>query len=144
MVGQKEFMDVHDAWVRGKSINEIARQTGRDPETMNFWPRVRDYQCAHDLLGTRRRWLDETCNVRIHGTTGERPVDRLAKECLRSIQDLPPYHDLGSGTPTRRSRLLLSATPAVGTRRRLNTQEGRLGSPDRRPARHLRPGRRAR
>ncbi len=43
----------------------------------NFWPRVRDYRSAHDLLGLRRRWLDETCNVRIHGTTGERPLDRL-------------------------------------------------------------------
>ena len=34
----------------------------------NFWPRVRDYREAHDLLDLRRRWLDETCNVRIHGT----------------------------------------------------------------------------
>jgi hypothetical protein len=25
MVGHKEFMDVHDAWMRGKSISEIAR-----------------------------------------------------------------------------------------------------------------------
>jgi hypothetical protein len=30
MVGQREFMDVHDAWVQSKSISEIARQTGRD------------------------------------------------------------------------------------------------------------------
>ena len=43
----------------------------------NFWPRVRDYRSAHDLLGLRRRLLDETCNVRIHGTTGEQPLDRL-------------------------------------------------------------------
>ena len=28
MVGQREFMDVHDAWLRGKSISEIARATG--------------------------------------------------------------------------------------------------------------------
>jgi transposase len=34
MVGQKELMDVHDAWVRGKSISEIARQTGRDRKTI--------------------------------------------------------------------------------------------------------------
>jgi hypothetical protein len=34
MVGQKEFMDVHDAWVQGKSISEIARQTGRDRKTI--------------------------------------------------------------------------------------------------------------
>jgi len=60
----------------------------------NFWPRVRDYREAHDLLDLRRRWLDETCNVRIHGTTGERPIDRLPKEGLRSIEDLPPYRAL--------------------------------------------------
>ena len=30
MVGRGEFMDVHEAWVRGKSISEIARLTGRD------------------------------------------------------------------------------------------------------------------
>jgi transposase len=34
MVGQEEFMDVHDAWVQGKSISEIARQTGRDRKTI--------------------------------------------------------------------------------------------------------------
>jgi len=34
MVGQREFMDVHDAWVRGKSISEIARQCGRDRKTI--------------------------------------------------------------------------------------------------------------
>jgi hypothetical protein len=27
-------MDVHDAWVRGKSISEIARATGRDRKTI--------------------------------------------------------------------------------------------------------------
>jgi len=27
-------MDVHGAWVRGKSISEIARQTGRDRKTI--------------------------------------------------------------------------------------------------------------
>jgi hypothetical protein len=32
MVGRGEFMDVHEAWVRGKSITEIARLTGRDPQ----------------------------------------------------------------------------------------------------------------
>jgi predicted transcriptional regulator len=34
MVGQKEFMDVHEAWVQGKSISEITRQTGRDRKTI--------------------------------------------------------------------------------------------------------------
>ena len=34
MVGQREFMDIHDAWVRGKSISEISRLTGRDRKTI--------------------------------------------------------------------------------------------------------------
>jgi predicted transcriptional regulator len=34
MVGRGEFMDVHEAWVRGKSISEIARLTGRDRKTI--------------------------------------------------------------------------------------------------------------
>jgi len=60
----------------------------------NFWPRVRDYRLAHDLLELRGRWLDETCNVRIHGTTGERPVDRLPREGLRAVAGVPAYRAL--------------------------------------------------
>jgi transposase len=42
-----------------------------------------------DLNRQRWSWLEEVCNVRIHGTTGARPIDRLAEErghlqCLRS------------------------------------------------------------
>jgi hypothetical protein len=36
MVGREEFMDVHEAWVRGKSISEIARLTGRDRKTIRW------------------------------------------------------------------------------------------------------------
>jgi transposase len=34
MVGRGEFMDVHEAWVKGKSISEIARLTERDRKTI--------------------------------------------------------------------------------------------------------------
>jgi predicted transcriptional regulator len=34
MVGRGEFMDVHEAWVRGKTVSEIARLTGRDRKTI--------------------------------------------------------------------------------------------------------------
>ena len=34
MVGRGEFMDVHEAWIRGKSISEISRLTGRDRKTI--------------------------------------------------------------------------------------------------------------
>jgi hypothetical protein len=60
----------------------------------NFWPRVRDYRFADDLAGPSRRWLDDKANVRVHGTTGERPVDRLPLEGLRSVEGMPPYRAL--------------------------------------------------
>jgi hypothetical protein len=41
-----------------------------------------------------QRWLDETANVRVHGTTGERPIDRLPKEPLRPVAGVPPYRAL--------------------------------------------------
>ena len=34
MVGRGEFMDVYEAWIRGKSISEIARLSGRDRKTI--------------------------------------------------------------------------------------------------------------
>lgn len=34
MVGRGEFIDIHEAWARGKSVSEIARQTGRDRKTI--------------------------------------------------------------------------------------------------------------
>jgi transposase len=36
-----------------------------------------------------RPWLSEVANVRVHGTTGARPVDRLAQE-RAALQALPP------------------------------------------------------
>ena len=92
----------------------------------NFWPRVRDYRQAHDLLGLRRRWLDETCNVRVHGTPGERPVDRLPLEGLRPAADIPAYRALvldGAGW----HETALSVTPAAGTRPPPNMPDVRSG-----------------
>jgi transposase len=72
----------------------------------NFWRRVRDYRQANDLLDLRRRWLDETCNVRVHGTTGERPVDRLPKE---GIQELATLRFLAHG-----ENVIFLGPPGVG------------------------------
>ena len=60
----------------------------------NFWPRVLDYEHADELVGKGRAWLDETANVRVHGTTGERPVDRLPHEGLHPVDGIPPYRAL--------------------------------------------------
>ena len=47
-----------------------------------------------------RRWLDTVANVRIHGTTRERPFDRLPAEGLVSLRELRPY-DLSWVEPRR-------------------------------------------
>jgi transposase len=38
-----------------------------------------------------RRWLDTVANVRLHGTTGERPFDRLPQEGLVPFASARPY-----------------------------------------------------
>lgn len=60
----------------------------------NFWPRVVDYERAADLELATTGWLDKTANTRIHGTTGERPCDRLPLEGLRPLAGVPPYRAL--------------------------------------------------
>ncbi len=39
----------------------------------------RSFEGLVDLNNQGRRWLNEVCNIRIHGTTGERPIDRLRR-----------------------------------------------------------------
>lgn len=49
------------------------------------------------------RWLREVSDVRVHGTTGERPIDRFnqrERTCLKPLQDRPPF--LGERQLTRR------------------------------------------
>ena len=60
-----------------------------------------------DLNEQASRWLEGTANVRRHGTTGERPVDRFERderEVLRPVVNRP-YRRLGvqpAAEPTRR------------------------------------------
>jgi hypothetical protein len=44
-----------------------------------------------DLNAQARRWLDATANVRVHGTTGQRPVDLFAQESLTPVTSVSPY-----------------------------------------------------
>lgn len=60
----------------------------------NFWPRVDHYAGATELVPRGHHWLGETANVRVHGTTGERPIDRLPNEQLRPVTGVPPYRAL--------------------------------------------------
>lgn len=52
----------------------------------NFWPGVRRFEDLADLNRLARVWMETVANPRTHGTTHERPVDRLPveREHLRS------------------------------------------------------------
>jgi transposase len=76
-----------------------------------YWPRVkgkvergvgyikesflegRSFSSLEDLNRQLETWLAEVANVRVHGTTGERPVDRHAHELVKlaPLSALPPY-----------------------------------------------------
>jgi transposase len=45
----------------------------------NFWPAV-EFVDGVDLNRQAHAWMDGVANVRVHGTTGERPLDRFARE----------------------------------------------------------------
>lgn len=55
----------------------------------NFWPRIREFTSLHDLNLRARAWMDTIANVRIHGTTHERPVDRWKEEGLKFFNRTP-------------------------------------------------------
>jgi hypothetical protein len=55
----------------------------------NFWP-LRTFSDLYDVNRQVGSWLDTVANVRIHQTTGKRPVDRLADIRLRALSDLLP------------------------------------------------------
>jgi len=55
----------------------------------NFWPRIREFRGLDDLNRQARWWLDHIANVRVHGTTLVRPVDRWPKERLKPMNPIP-------------------------------------------------------
>jgi len=56
----------------------------------------RSFVDLDDLNGQGQNWLEQTANVRIHGTTGEKPIVLLAQEQpeLIPITAVPVYHFL--------------------------------------------------
>lgn len=52
----------------------------------HFWP-GRTFTDLADVNRQLRHWLDTVANVRPHGTTHERPIDRLASEHLEPLPD---------------------------------------------------------
>ena len=55
----------------------------------NFWP-LRSFSNLMDVQQQVNQWRDSVCNVRIHQTTGDRPVDRFAGINLRPLPPLLP------------------------------------------------------
>ena len=56
-----------------------------------------------DLEAQRRQWLSDVANVRVHGTTGERPQERFDRDERLVLQ--PP-------APRPYTSLVLADTPA--------------------------------
>lgn len=55
----------------------------------NFWP-LRSFNDLMDVQGQVNQWRDGVCNVRVHQTTGDRPIDRFAGVNLRPLPPLLP------------------------------------------------------
>jgi transposase len=51
----------------------------------------RSFSGWEDLNGQGLHWLTHTANVRIHATTGKRPVDLLGAEQLTQLASIAPY-----------------------------------------------------
>jgi transposase len=51
----------------------------------------RRFSSWEDLNGWLERWSAEVADVRIHGTTHERPIDRFVHEQLTPLRTRPPY-----------------------------------------------------
>jgi transposase len=75
----------------------------------------RTFADLSDLEGQLRGWLDGVANVRVHKTTGERPIDRLVREKLGPLPtgSVPTSH-LPLPHPSRPS--FRFAAPEVQTR----------------------------
>jgi transposase len=55
----------------------------------NFWP-LREFKNLDDLQAQADHWRDTVANVRLHATTGQRPIDRAKDEVLTPLPDLLP------------------------------------------------------
>jgi len=55
----------------------------------NFWP-LRTFRDLADLQAQANEWRDTVANIRLHATTGERPIDRLRREALTPLPAVLP------------------------------------------------------
>jgi transposase len=84
----------------------------------------REFAGDADLNAQAEWWLGRVANVRVHGTTGERPVDRFEREEHGMLGPLAhrPYHSAALPTEPRREarprRLPSGSVPPVEVERR--------------------------
>ena len=73
-----------------------------------------------DLDQQRRHWLEHVANVRVHGTTGERPCERFDRDERLLLQPLAlrPYTSLVLDEPAPASRPLRTPRPVVEVEKR--------------------------
>ena len=55
----------------------------------NFWP-LRSFADLTDVQLQAQKWLKDVANVRIHQSTGQRPVERFEKVRLNALPELLP------------------------------------------------------
>src|SRR5262249_23443233 len=55
----------------------------------NFWP-LRTFRALTDLQAQANQWRDQVANVRLHNTTGHRPIDRFDPKVMRPLPALLP------------------------------------------------------
>jgi transposase len=55
----------------------------------NFWP-LRTFRDLTDLQAQANQWRDQVANVRVHNTTGQRPIERFDPKAMRPLPDLVP------------------------------------------------------
>ena len=70
------------------------------------------------------RWLREVANLRVHGTTGEIPAERLAQERLH-LQPVPPPY---GGRTVRAIQARPQPVPIVGMQHPLSLYDVFAGS----------------
>ena len=81
-----------------------------------------------DLDQQRRLWLDRVANVRVHGTTRERPAERFDRDERVLLQPLAPrpYTSLVLPTALRATRPAPTLGPVVAVEKRPLAVYGRL------------------
>lgn len=74
---------------KGKGNEKGKVESGIKYLRNNFWA-GRSFVNFEDLINQSKEWLETVANVRVHGTTKERPIDRFQKEkgSLRPVPEI--------------------------------------------------------